>query len=267
MQQKGERRLHGAMPETRKTTSEDLLQNYWDYLQKVFREVQASEKSAVASAGRRIAEAIGEGNSLWCFGCTHSALLVGETVYRAGGLILANPIFAPGLWPGERPVTRTSRIEKLSGYAEVLLADTKISAGDIVVVISTSGWNAVPVEFAQLAKEERGACVIAITSMGYLDLRSSKQGPHLSEIADMVIDNHVPVGDASMELSDYPGLQMGPVSTFVGSALINGMMMAAAAALAAKGIEPPVFSSGNVPGGMERNLELVRRYKDQIHYM
>lgn len=251
----------------REPEGERLVNDYWECLDKLFQEIRHSQKEVVASAGREIARRIEEGKSLWCFGCTHSALLVGETVYRAGGLVLANPIFAPGLWPGERPVTRTSRIEKLSGYAEVVLADTKISAGDVVIVISTSGWNAVPVEFAQLAKEKREAYVIALTSRAYLDLRSRKKGPHLSEIADMVIDNHVPMGDSTVKLSGYPELQMGPVSTFLGAALINGVMMAVAAALADSGNEPPIFSSGNVPGGMERNLNLLSRYKDQIHYM
>ena len=255
------------MVDIKRTTTKHLLSDYWTYLGEMFGEVQSSEQATVAAAGEKIANSIVTGHALWCFGCTHSALLVGETVYRAGGLVLANPIFAPGLWPGERPVTRTSRLEKLPGYAQVLLADTKIAAGDVVVVISTSGWNAMPVEFAKLAKAERGAYIIAITSSAYLALGAGKEGPHLTDIADLVIDNHVPIGDVSVELEGGSDLQMGPVSTFVGVALVNGVMMAAAAALAEQGVEPPTFSSGNVPGGMERNLRLLDRYKDRIHYM
>lgn len=243
------------------------LENYWAAINRVCKEAQKEEAATIARIGALIAERIREGKSLWSFGCTHSALLVGETVYRAGGFVLCNPIFAPGLWPGEIPVTRTSRLEKLSGYAEVLLADLKIAEGDVVIIFSTSGWNAVPVELASLVREQRKATVVAFTSTAYLSLRPSPERKHLSEVSDYVIDNHIPVGDAAVSLTKYPNVQMGPMSTYVGAALVNGLMIAAAAALAEAGVEPPVFQSGNVPGGMEKNLRTLSQYRDQIHYL
>ncbi|MGB4427960.1 MAG: sugar isomerase domain-containing protein [Limnochordia bacterium] len=244
---------------------EAVLEQYWEALDKVCREAQKHEAANIARIGAMIAERIQEGKSLWSFGCTHSALLVGETVYRAGGLVLCNPIFAPGLWPGEIPVTRTSRLEKLSGYAKVLLEDLQIREGDVVIVFSTSGWNAVPVEFAQLVREQRKATVVAVTSTAYLELRPSPERKHLSEVSDYVIDNHIPVGDAAVALDKYPQIQMGPMSTYVGVALANGLMIAVAAALSEADIEPPVFRSGNVPGGMEQNLKTLAKYRGQIH--
>lgn len=247
--------------------TKSAMENYWSAIDQVCKTAQEQEAANLAHIGAVIAGRIQDGKSLWSFGCTHSALLVGETVYRAGGSVLCNPIFAPGLWPGEVPVTRTSRLEKLPGYAEVLLADLKIGAGDVVIVFSTSGWNAVPVEFARLVREEHGATVVAFTSTAYLDLRPSPERKHLSEVSDYVVNTHIPIGDAAIALDQYPQIHMGPISTYVGVALVNGLLIAVSAALAEAGVEPPVFRSGNVPGGMEQNLKTLAKYRGQIHYL
>ena len=70
---------------------EAVLEQYWEALDKVCREAQKHEAANIARIGAMIAERIQEGKSLWSFGCTHSALLVGETVYRAGAWSCATP--------------------------------------------------------------------------------------------------------------------------------------------------------------------------------
>ncbi len=55
-----------------------------------------------------------------------------------------------GLMLHESPI-KSTHFERLPGYAQVLLADRDIRAGDVFVIASYSGRNAVPVEAAELA--------------------------------------------------------------------------------------------------------------------
>ena len=34
-----------------------------------------------------------------------------------------------------------------------------------------------------------------------------------------------------------------------------------------KGVEPPVYVSGNVQGGMEKNMDLIERYRSRIRFL
>ncbi|WP_324716707.1 SIS domain-containing protein [Carboxydochorda subterranea] len=239
---------------------------YWNAMARLWQEIQAAEAASVEGAAQKVAEAIAGGATLWAFGATHSSLLTGELVYRAGGLAIINPIYAPGLTISERPLPRTSTLEHLPGYAKVVLSGVPLRQGDVLFVFSTSGRNAVPVEMAMTARS-RGATVIAFTSRRYALVAPPDHPPghYLHDVADIVIDTHVPAGDAALRLNavDAP---VGPASTVVGALLVNGLMCRVAELLARRGLQPPVFTSGNVPGGAEANRRLLEALKGRIHY-
>ena len=73
-------------------------------------------------------------------------------------------------------------------------------------------------------------------------------------------------GDAAVEL---PGLaqRVGPVSTVVGSAMLQAIIVQTVANLQARGETPPVFVSSNMPGGQEHNEEVLAKYRDRIRYL
>ena len=71
-------------------------------------------------------------------------------------------VLEPGLMLHEG-LLKSSLLERLSGLADVLLQTNDIGPGDVVLIVSNSGRNAVPVEFAIGAKA-KGAKVIALTS-------------------------------------------------------------------------------------------------------
>ena len=56
--------------------------------------------------------------------------------------------------------------------------------------------------------------------------------PRLFEVADLVLDNHAPIGDALIELPGLPQ-RAGASSTVTGAALLNAVMVRAAELLAA----------------------------------
>ncbi|GAB4565959.1 MAG: SIS domain-containing protein [Anaerolineae bacterium] len=240
---------------------------YLDLIIERLQQVRAEEEEAVERAARLIAEAITADHLIYAFGPTHAGILAQELFYRAGGLVPINPILPPGLTTDVRPVTLTTRLERLPGLGQQIIAETPIEAGDVVIVISVSGRNAVAVEAAQEARR-RGARVIAVTSMEYSQAVAPRQPgmPRLFEVADLVLNNHAPIGDALVPIEGLP-FRIGPSSTVLGAALLNAVVVRAAELLAEWGYPVPAFVSANVEGGDEHNQALLERYRGRLTYL
>jgi uncharacterized phosphosugar-binding protein len=221
--------------------------------------------STIATSATIIADAIAEGRVLYVFGPSHAGLLAQDLFYRAGGLVAIEPILPAGLMLNERPVTRTSHLERLHGYAETILCDLPLGAGDVLLVISVSGRNAVAVEMCQGA-QARGARVIALTSLTYSRSVSARGGARLFEVADVVIDLPGHVGDAAVTLE---GLEqrVGPTSTAVGSAILQGLMVEVAGRLLQRGVRPPVLTSANLDNADAANQRVLAAYRDRLSFV
>ena len=209
------------------------------------------------------------GGRIFVFGCGHSVMLAEEVFYRAGGLALWNPIHAPGLTMDIRPITYTTSIERLEGYGPVIVEREGLREGDALILVSTAGRNAVPVEMAITAKE-KGVRVIALTSLEYsqsVDSRHSS-GKKVYQIVDLVLDNHAPLGDAVASLpgKDY---KFGGVSMITGSYILHAIEGEIAERMISDGKEPPIFLSGNLPGTRsdQHYEKILREYGDQITYV
>ncbi len=222
---------------------------------------------AIVRAGEAIADVIAGGGLIYVFGCGHSAALTMDLFYRAGGLMLVHPIFDDRILLNHQPVTETSEWEKKEGWAPEVFAESGASMGDAIIIFSTNGRNGAPIDMA-LAGKAAGLVVIAVTSVGYASAFPSNHssGKRLHEIADFVLDNHVDAGDASL---DIPGLgeRIGPTSTVLGSAVVQSAVVAAIARLAKQGYAPPIWMSGNLPGGPARNEKVLFRYRDRIRFL
>lgn len=241
-----------------------------DYLSAVLqllKEVQSTQAQAIEQAAQAIAHCIQADHLIYVFGASHAGLLAQELFYRAGGLVPVNPILPPGLTTDTRPATLSTRLERLPGLMRQFIAETPLAAGDVLIVHSVSGRNAAAVEAAQ-AGREKGAFVIAVTSLRYSRAVQPRQPgmPRLFEVADLVLDNCVPMGDALVEL---PGLQqrVGPASTIAGAALLNAVVVRAVELLIERTGEAPVFMSANLDGGEEQNQRWLERYRGRLTYL
>jgi uncharacterized phosphosugar-binding protein len=127
-----------------------------------------------------------------------------------------------------------------------------------MLVISSGGANAVPVEIA-LEARERGLPVIAITSVENSRLATPKHssGRRLFEVADLVLDTCIPPGDAAVHI---PGLEtpVGPLSSVAGLSLIN-MLKSAVAQRLTEARQPPAVITSAVIVGEERSRQLFDR--------
>ena len=93
---------------------QNLFQEYMTKVIDLLRRISEEEGAAVQQAAEFIADAVERGHNIFAFGCTHSSLPIQDLVYRAGGLMLINPIFGPGIAAMDtRPATMSSSIEKL----------------------------------------------------------------------------------------------------------------------------------------------------------
>jgi uncharacterized phosphosugar-binding protein len=158
----------------------------------------------------------------------------------------------------------SSRLERTVGYGARLMVGQDVRPGEVLVVISTSGRNPVPVEVA-LAGRALGATVVAITSRAYSGSQPPRHpsGKRLADAGDIVIDNKIPPGDAVLAPDGY-ATPFAPASTVVGAAIINGFLARAIEVLTARGVQPPVFLSGNLEGADAHNIALAERYRQRV---
>lgn len=241
--------------------------DYLDQIIALLNEVRRTQQEVIEKAAQVIAQAIQNDHLVYVFGASHAGILAQELFYRAGGLVPVNPILPPGLTTDVRPVTLTTRLERLEGFGKQIIAETPIQAGDVLIVHSVSGRNAASVEVAQ-AGQARGAFVIAVTSLAYSRSVQPRQPgmSRLFEVADLVLDDCAPVGDALVAL---PGMQqrVGPASTVTGAAILNAVVVRAAALILAQSGDAPVFVSANLDEGEAHNQKWLDHYRGRLTYL
>ncbi|WP_371616496.1 SIS domain-containing protein [Streptomyces sp. NBC_00454] len=244
-----------------------LAGQFFDAAIGLLERVRDEESAHIGEAGTVIADAVAAGNKLFAFGAGHSSLPAQDVVYRAGGLALMNFLAVPGTAGIDvMPATLGSALERVDGLAGAVLDSSPASDGDVLVIISLSGRNALPVEMAMNARAI-GLKVIGVTSVAYATETKSRHvsGTFLKDHCDIVLDSKIAVGDAELTLDGIEA-PFAPASTVVTSAIMQAVMAAAAGELAARGVEPPLLRSGNVDGGHEWNGRVMQEYGDRIFF-
>ena len=237
------------------------------YLQCAADAVRALDVAGIDRAAQLLADAIQSGQSLFAFGASHSFMLAEEMVYRTGGLMLVNPIYPHGMNLSVKPLPMTSKLERVVGLGTELLANSPAKTGDVLILASTSGRNAVTIDMALLARE-RKIKTIAITSLSYTRGVGSRHpsGKKLAELCDIVIDNGAPYGDAAVEIQGFAH-KVGPLSSVTGCAIVNALACETVKLLVDRDITPPVFVSANTDPGDAHNARLLAENRNRIYYL
>jgi uncharacterized phosphosugar-binding protein len=189
-------------------------------------------------------------------------MLAEEMFYRAGGLGSVNPILEEDLML-HKNASRSTELERNPELAINILAKHKLRKGDVFIIASNSGGNAL-VEAIGNQVKERGLLLIAITSLRHATSPAARvHGRKIHELADITIDNLGQVGDATIS---YPGLEekTGPTSTVLGTAIVNALVVRSVEIMIENGHKPEIFSSSNTSYGDSRNSELLSILKERV---
>lgn len=210
--------------------------------------------------------AITSGGVIHAFGTGHSEAFAMEIAGRAGGLIPTNKIALRDLvLHGSHPVDDLggSTLERNAAVADELWSLSPVHQGDVLMIASNSGVNGSVVGLALLAKQD-GIPVVAVTSMEHTMTVPTKHpsGQRLCEVADVVIDNLAPYGDATLELNG--GVPVGAVSSITAAYIAQLLTIGVSERVAALGRRPPLYLSANIPGSDTHNADLERQYEGRI---
>ncbi len=243
-------------------------EKYYDAVERILREIKEKEMASIEKAAGLISERIVNNEIIWAFGTGgHSIMGAMELFTRAGGLAAINPIFPPGMTNTEsHPNT-----ESLVGYAQKILDYYRVKKGDLLIEINVNGINAVTIDTA-LECKKREVYLIAITSREFS--RGAAPGipnrhpsnKNLFELADLVVDAHVPPGDAVVDIDGFD-LKVAASSTIAIAFIVNAIVAGVVEKVVEKGANPEIFKSGNIAGGKERNLSLYDKYYSRIKHL
>src|SRR5262249_30242910 len=154
-------------------------------------------------------------------------------------------------------------LERREGYAPDLLKLYPVEPGDVLIVASNSGRNAVPTEMA-LAGRKRGMKVVVIVNLQHCRAWPSRHssGQSLADVGDVVIDNCGVSGDACLELPGLPS-RVGPTSSITGALIVNLILVQGMENALARGARPEMYISSN-SNGDAHNEVLLAKYKSRI---
>jgi len=236
---------------------------YLENLNRILNDVIENQLGAIEECSVAFAEALENDRNIFLFGTGHSHMLAEELFYRAGGLAKIQPVLETALMLHES-AAKSTEIERLQGYADILFDTYSMKKDDVIVIISNSGRNGVCVDMAQLANE-KGLKVVALTNLNHSKSMKSRHpsGKKLYEFADIVLDNMGCVGDASVYFEKL-GRNAAPTSTSIGAAILNAAVVGCIEKMLEDGSTPEVFSSSNVDGGDSINEVFVKKYRGKI---
>lgn len=244
---------------------------YFEKISTLIERLHREEKGNIEKASRIVANAIKQDRVIHVFGTGgHSAIGAQEVFYRAGGLIPINPILDPGIMLSFGALRSTS-IERIPGYASTILKFQDIRDGDPFILVNAYGINACTIDSC-LEVQKKGCKVIAITSPEFArNVPPDHPARHpskknLFEIADVVIDNKMPFGDAVVDIEGFTQ-KVGPSSTILSAFALNSIVTKTVELLVSEGVTPPVWVSANVPGGEEHNKKWIEKYRSRIRLL
>lgn len=238
---------------------------YYDALLGQFQRIRETQWDKIDTAAQWLAEALVNGHFLYAFGTGHSHALAEEIFYRAGNLARACPILEEKLMLHLNAIEATY-LEREPGYGNRLLNQYPAEAGDLLIVASNSGRNAVPIDLA-LEGRAKGMRVISITNFEHEGEWGSRHssGRTLSQVAELAIDNCGVSGDSCLEIEGLPG-KIGPTTTSTGALIVNSIVVQGIEYALQRGTVPEIFISSN-SNGDKHNDVLLQKYKSRVRHL
>lgn len=232
----------------------DLIEAAFDtYIDKI-REVQHTQAEAIRQAVEMCSQAMLAGNVVHVHDTGH--IIDSELINRAGGL----PAFSRFKYnfqvnnenryreAGDTPhLLSAPEVDRL--LIQAAFGRSNARSGDVLVIGTVSGNKFQQVEMA-LQAQRMGLKVIAVCAAKYVGVLESKHdsGKMLAEVADLVLDNCAPYGDAMIECEGL-ARKFGPASGIAAAVMMWAVVAGIVEALQAAGTPPAIYPSVNIPEG------------------
>lgn len=223
--------------------------------EELLKQVEETQQEAIETVAKAIVETLDKGGILQAFGSGHSISGAKEICHRAGGFIPTKEIKEPAY----------GAYESVEGVGKNFMKKVDIRENDLVFIISNSGRNPLPVEMA-LGAKAKGAKVVAVTSLEASKHLTPKAscGKNLYEVADYILDNCVPEGDAAVEVEGMNQKVCG-MSSITTGVLLEATIYRAIEIMLEQGKEPLIYKSQNIDGGREFNEAIEAKYIDRLY--
>lgn len=228
----------------------DISKTYLQTLIDRLAHVERTQIEAICAAGAICAEAILGDNLVFTFGTGHGSFAALEMFPRTGTVTGFRPIVESSMISfhrvlGDGGARQYRFIHAQEGYGEAILASHQTCEGDAMLIFSHSGLNAVTLDIA-LGAKARGMKLIGVTSIPHSSATPSRHssGKHLYDLADVVIDTGVPLGDAAIEIAGVKG-KVGATSTSIAIAIGHAINAETAKLIASAGRDPHIMVSPN----------------------
>jgi uncharacterized phosphosugar-binding protein len=245
----------------------DIADRYFAGVIDRLQEVRATEGPAIDRAAEVCAASIAADKLVFSFGTGHGSLPALEMFPRTGTIVGFRPIVESTMisfhhvW-GDMGARQYRFIHAVEGYGNAILRSHQLDPADTMVLFSHSGVNAVILDIALTAKET-GMKVIGVTSVQHSSASPSRHssGQKLYEVADIVIDTHASLADASIRID---GLQepVGANSTSITIAIAHALVSATAEKLVQLGLKPFVMVNPNTVAKEAANVVNDRNYEE-----
>ncbi len=223
----------------------ETWENYFKVMQEIIDKIKTTQGENIKKAANILADTTQNDGIIYGYGTGHSHIVVDDAFWRA-----ATPANYCALLEqsatGSYEITKSYYIENTYGIGQLIVDYHRITPNDCLIVISNSGNNIAPVDAALRAKE-KGIPVIAITAVEYSDYLTTKHkdGVKLKDVADVVLDNCSLIGDAAVEVDNFP-MKVGSTSTIANVFLQNAILCEMVDILVKRGFEPDVYYNGHM---------------------
>jgi len=241
------------------------MDRYYSALLDQLHQIRQTQWDKISLAAKWLGDSLTKNGWLYAFGTGHSHALAEEIFYRAGNPARATPMLDSRLMLHEKAIEATHN-EREHGYGIKLLHSYPVHAGDVLIVASNSGRNAVPIDVA-LEGRRIGMRVIAITNLTHSRAWPTRHtsGKTLAEAAELTIDNCGVNGDACLDVESLPG-KIGPTSTSTGALIVNAIIVQGLENAVRAGVTPEIYISSNSNGDDHNNV-LLDKYRDKIRHL
>jgi uncharacterized phosphosugar-binding protein len=238
-----------------------------DEARKIIDQIESTQAANLDRAAEQYAETISRDGLVHLYGGGHSRMAVEETFPRIGSMVGFHPMVELALTNynnvvGPNGLRQALFLERVDGYAETILQNYSFGPHDCMTVFSSTGINNVVIDIA-MGASRRGLPVIAVTSVAHQMATQSRHpsGKRLAEVADIVIDNCTPPGDAALMIEgcDYP---VCAGSTLAAVTIVQTLNALLAEKLVTRGYKPLVLGSPHFVGDSKAAANLEEYYSE-----